>query len=174
MSIIYDALKKVEKTNNRESQVISGANRAKPDFRVYLLYLSVLVLGFVLMNLLFKMLTPSQKSYKEYAKPLPSAVDTQRRNEAVQDTPVVQNSAEDFTPEEPSLPSVDNLGPQAPSAALVLNGIFFSQDAGVALINNQIVKVGDAIGRAIVREITQEGVVLDLEGSAVKLSTHNQ
>lgn len=165
MSIIYDALKKVEKTNDRESQVKSGANRANPDFRVYLLYLSVLVLGFVLMNLLFKMLTPSQL--------LPSAVDTQRRNEAVQDAPVAQNIAEDFTPEEPSLPSVDNLG-QAPSASLVLNGVFFSQDAGFALINNQIVKAGDAIGRAIVREITQEGVILDLEGSAVKLSTHNQ
>ena len=36
---------------------------------------------------------------------------------------------------------------------LVLNGIFFSQEEGYALVNNHIVKVGDKVGGALVKRI---------------------
>ncbi|MDD5432878.1 MAG: hypothetical protein PHO70_07865 [Candidatus Omnitrophica bacterium] len=61
---------------------------------------------------------------------------------------------------------------QASQEPFILNGIFFSEDkGGYALVNNQIVKVGDTINGAVVKKITDELVELETEGSIIKLST---
>lgn len=57
------------------------------------------------------------------------------------------------------------------SSKLILNGIFFSGDEGYALINNRIVKAGDEIEGAVVRQISAEEVELEFRGSRIKLST---
>jgi hypothetical protein len=52
---------------------------------------------------------------------------------------------------------------------LTLNGLFFSNNQGYVLINNQILKEGDEINGVIVKRITLDGVELDAQGSIIKL-----
>lgn len=72
-------------------------------------------------------------------------------------------------------PKIESLAPTIETKRelkekLVLNGVFFSEGQKYALINNQIVKVGDSIIGAKVKRITLEEVELEFEGSIIKLS----
>jgi len=60
----------------------------------------------------------------------------------------------------------------AVSSALVLNGIFFSEGQGYALINNQIVKESDVIDGAKVLKITSDAVELDSSGTKITLTSN--
>jgi hypothetical protein len=71
---------------------------------------------------------------------------------------------------EPSLPIVADVQRQS-LPTLILNGVFFSQDEGYALVNNQIVKEGDLVDGARVKQITLDTVELDFQGSVIKLTT---
>jgi len=62
-------------------------------------------------------------------------------------------------------------GEKKESDELVLNGIFFSKDGSYAVINNQIVKVGEMVNDATVREIQEDEVTLEYRGGVLKLST---
>ena len=42
----------------------------------------------------------------------------------------------------------------------------------IAIINNQLVRVGENISGAIVRSIEQDGVLLDLNGQTIQLSMY--
>lgn len=54
----------------------------------------------------------------------------------------------------------------------MLNGVFFSENEGYALINNRIVKEGDALEGVTVKRIKLDEVELEAEdGSTIKLST---
>ena len=53
--------------------------------------------------------------------------------------------------------------------AFVLNGVFFEQGEGYALINNKIVRIGDEIEHAKVKEIKITGVEIEFEGKTIKL-----
>ena len=58
MSIIYDALKKVEKTNNRD--IISEVNKESsgPKLTTYLLYVLVVCAGLFVANVFFGVISP--------------------------------------------------------------------------------------------------------------------
>ncbi len=58
----------------------------------------------------------------------------------------------------------------AEKLALVLAGIVFSNNQPMALINNQMVRVGDRIGTAIVVEIDKGSVTLEDQGRRFKLT----
>ena len=62
-------------------------------------------------------------------------------------------------------------GAKKQSDEMVLNGIFFSKDESYAVINNRIVKVGEMVNNAIVREINEDEVKLEDRGTIFKLST---
>jgi hypothetical protein len=60
-------------------------------------------------------------------------------------------------------------GPKKPAAQFVLNGVFFSQNEGCALINNHIVKKGDTVEGAVVKQIRLDEVELESDGAVITL-----
>ena len=160
MSIIYDALKKVEKSNSVTPKVEGKKNTfsAGPKTKTYLLYILVVCLGAAIANMFLGV----------FAKP----VKVVKANKAVA-LPILHSAApaKELQPVVPSSPPAEpRKQPEFPP--LVLNGVFFSQAEGYALINNRIVKEGDTVDGALVKRIRLEEVELEFEGSVTKLSTN--
>lgn len=152
MSIIHDALKKVEASTVRnDAREPSGK---KADFKVYILYLLVAALGFISANLIFSFFNKAtQKTAKPVIKALPPK-------------PV--------SPAPPPLPSLTIEKEEKAPGQLKLNGIFFSGNDGYALINNQIVKTGDEVSGAEVLRITLDGVELKYADKTINLSNQSK
>jgi len=161
MSIIHDALKKAEKTidSNSKEEVspYSEEKKIKSNPKVYLLYFLVICLGLFIGNIFFGLLTNTKKPSAKHLPPAP-----------------VQKAPEKNLPEpSPVIPPA----PEAkthPKGNFVLSGVFFSQEEGFALINNRIVKVGDEIRGAVVKEIKLNEVELEVEGNRVRLSSQQK
>lgn len=154
MSIIYDALKKVEESSlpalkgktNKEMPV------SKNKMQNYLIYALFLALGLFFANMFFSYLTRQPPLVQPKNKLLePIALPIQQVNPALH--AVIQNTE------------------VAPKPTFILNGVFSSGNEGYALINNQIVKIGDKINGAVVKKITAEEVTISFEGSEIKLVT---
>lgn len=149
MSIIYDALKKVETSQANDSKTkIDKGVKSKP--KIYLLYALMICMGLFMANIFYGWLSqkkPADKKEPYLAPTLPTAaLETSVSVEAEMET------------QKDTLP------------VFTLNGVFFSGGEGYALINNRIVKKGDKIGRASVVQIFLDEVELELEGSIIKLS----
>lgn len=155
MSIIYDALKKVEKTNGKNSQEGNGNrpnNKPRPALIIIFLVL-LIIFGFNLINNLSK---------RPKAKPaLPSVTMAEPAKELLPSVPEVK-------PETLKKPA------QAQEPVLNLNGIFFEKKKGYALINNQILSVKDTIEGARVKEIGLNKVVLEFEGREITLNSYSK
>lgn len=154
MSIIYDALKKVERLGNivSESQKLDKESRPKLQkrkFQVYFLYALVVFSGFFIASVFFNFLKPRHLPLAAVA-PLPK------------EESVMLLKIKEIKPAEPN---------PLPRPSLVLNGIFYSQEEGYALINNQILKVGDTIKGAVVKRIGEDEVELELSGEVIRLSS---
>lgn len=149
MSIIYDALKKVEtsQANDAKTKIDKGV-KSKP--KIYLLYALMICLGLFMANIFYGWLSQKKPADKKepYLAPTPptAALETNVSVEVEMET------------QKESLP------------AFTLNGVFFSGGEGYALINNRIVKKGDKIGGATVVQIFLDEVELELDGSIIKLS----
>ncbi len=155
MSIIYDALKKLEQeavteTRPRPKEKIFKQQKIK----LIAIYILVACVGLVIGNLIFSTLAPPLPGAK--ARPV-----TLAREPLKAEIPPLQGIAHVA-----QAPSQETL----PSPILVLNGIFFSQEEGYALINNQIVKEGDEVNGAKVKKISMDEVELNALGSSIKLS----
>jgi len=147
MSIIYEALKKVEAQGAKQPIAEKlMAPKAKPGIKVVLFYILIVVAAIFMMNLFYRLISTSHP-----AKPAP--LPTQAKNPS---------------PEVPAMPEVQ--GPVF-SRRLDLNGVFYSGNEAYALMNNQIIKVGDIIEGAVVKRISLEGVELEKEGQFVQIST---
>lgn len=177
MSIIYDALKKLEKSNpgNLGLEVKGQEKRLKFQIKTYtyLLYLLVVCLGIFVGNIFFSFLSrpktiavgaKQKRDHPELAKQVAPAPAPTPAPAATQG----QEEEESLETEEPIAEAVN----KEPAEQLVLNGIFFSDEKGYALINNQIVKEGDVIGGSTVKRIGLDEVELEFEGSAIKLYTN--
>jgi len=155
LSIIYDALKKVEKTNGKNSQEGNGNrsnNNPRPALIIIFLVL-LIIFGFNLINNLSK---------RPKAKPaLPSVPMAEPVKELLPSVPEVK-------PETLKKPA------QAQEPVLNLNGIFFEKKKGYALINNQILSVKDTIEGATVKEIGLNKVVLEFEGREITLNSYSK
>lgn len=147
MSIIYDALKKVEISKRRDELGPESDKRPKRKTKSYLLFILAVCVGLFAASILYEWLTPKIS--------LKSA-------ENKQVMPVVDTGA-------PAPVETKAITPEAALPALALNGVFFSEDEGYALINNRIVKKGDRIEGATVMKISMEEVDLDFGGSVIKL-----
>ena len=167
MSIIYDSLKKIEKEktlplplpeiSGRLSQPRRGKNFLNPLF----LYAGVALIGIVITGALFHFLLSERASVNKKGKIVKLKPPALSLNipYPYQHTPVAQAQTPSF---------------QEALASFTLNGIFFSQENGFALINNQIVKVGDSIEGAIVEEISEDKVTLKANGIEITLSTSDR
>lgn len=156
MSIIYDALKKIEASsaNEKGTKIDAGL---KPKSKSYLLVAFTVCLTLFIVNILYSWLSPmksppsltdKKESLSSYAQPLSEetllgkSVSLEDRIEPPKETPPV------FT----------------------LSGVFFSGGEAYALINNRIVKKGDKINGATVGEIFLDEVDLEFGGSIIKIS----
>ena len=178
MSIIYDALKKVEEKIGVSKAAAASATAApppaakkpKPKFPIYFLYLLIGGVGVFIAYLAFghfKVLAPNLKTKPQAIAKAPAPTTTvtvvpvaaQPQSQPPQGTPVESTSTPPSTPEEAK-----------PLPPLVLNGIFLSQDGAYALVNNQIIRQGDTLEGMKVTQITEAEVQLDNNGQTVKLS----
>lgn len=169
MSIIYDALKKVEQSSVKDTKPQDLRHvHSKHKFKTYLLYLLVVCAGLFAVNTFFVFLTHSKKiSGANNAGPSEvSLVKAQAKQVLAKETPP-QNKANP-----PAQQAVLSGSPVKMSSKglLILNGIFFSGDEGYALVNNHIVKEGDVVNGATVKRITVDEVALEVDGSILKLT----
>lgn len=174
MSIIHDALKKVEKSFQTTATLTTEQRKIKqPNFKIYLGFGLIVALGFFVANLIFSFLAkiPPDKSLAKLdlssknqlpASPKP---DLSAKIETSKETAALPESAPPQT-----LDQKTGEIKKEPSPPLVLNGLFFSENEGYALINNRILKEGDEIEGAIVKRITLDAVELEAGGSVIKLS----
>ena len=180
MSIIYDALKKVEKSTNKDAkpQVSNERKDLKSRIKVYATYVLVAGVGIFLANQIFIFLGKhpvgfALKPEKKTSAALPKRqAKAARKRESVtyqtlvkEVVPVSKKVLAAITP--PAISKNLNKETQSP---WVLSGVFFSQNEGYALINNQIVKEGDVISGVTVKRISLDEVELDSAGSIIKLS----
>lgn len=169
MSIIYDALKKVEKTNFSYPAAAADAQKQakavpyKPSKRALLLYSFAMVFVLFLGNIVYSFISRPDK--------------TAPRTETLQEKPVAPSLPSAPVPALKEAPAaevlpvkIEETTVQKAPPPFVLSGVFFSQQEGYALINNQIVKEGDVVDGATVKRINMNEVELDFSGSSVKLS----
>lgn len=167
MSIIYDALKKVEGTIHKKPAVkidIDKEYTPKRKNKIYLIYILAVSLGVFIANVSFKALGVLNKYPSK-----PVSIDVKIKTQA----PVIKTQDNPGLPSPPSLSSPAQIR-NKPLPSLVLNGIFLSENECYALINNRIVEEGDTIEGATVVEITTNEVELDEDGKIIKLSTAAQ
>jgi hypothetical protein len=157
MSIIYDALKKVEGTT---ADLKERKHEDKPKTKNknhYLIYAFVVVAGLAIANFAFSYFSKSALTIPE-AKTTPEApaktiaAVPEQKEIAVEKIEIKKLGNSDFS----------------------LNGIFFSEDDTYALVNNQVVKIGDSVNGATVKDITVNTVVLGLGDEELTLNTAHQ
>lgn len=153
MSIIYEALKKIEAKGQKSSEVkLEVKPKANP--RLYLLFALVIGLGFLLANFVFHLFSQ------------PALIKaTSLKTPEVKEIAKVQPPSPETSVSELSLPAQKQIDP----SIFTLNGVFFSENEGYAIINNQIVKTGDLIEGLKVARIDENEVELESEGSSIKL-----
>lgn len=167
MSIIYDALKKAEKTRQPDPKNIPKETR-QPKITSMLVYALVATLGVVIAHFTFVIISKnSSPSKQETVKPAvlekepvkPSKTALPPKNEQILRQPPAKAAQEQKTPEQPK--------PGTPE--FVLNGLFFSDNESYALINNEIIKEGQTINKAVLKRITLQGAELELDGKTIRL-----
>ena len=159
MSIIYDALKKVE--NSGKSVLKNNKELPAPKNKIknYFIYILFLALGLFV-----------AKTFFSYLNRQPPQVKTAKQNQIT----LPHNNTTKIPPlQQPQLaPAIENKElPEKPT--FILNGVFSSGEESYALINNQIVKLGDKISGAVIKKIAPEEVLLDSDGSEIKLTTNH-
>ncbi len=170
MSIINDALKKTAELiqQNTNPQLPKSAKPAEKRKNL-LLYLLIIIGGLFLGNLALNLL--AHKAKPETMPPKPQEV------KAV--TPEIKTTALTQTEQAPSAISNVVAAKPAPEEKMnetdfVLSGIFFSDAEKYVLLNNQILKEGDTIKGATVKNITTNAVELDRQGQSIIISTGNK
>lgn len=160
MSIIHDALKKVEKSKTNLDLKVSTEKKPQSKIQKYLTYALVVCLGFFIGSIFLSLIGKSLKNKSAIlVKNKPSLPATPQPATDIKVAP---------KPEAPASPVIETTEPLPDT--FVLNGVFFSQAEGYALVNNQIVKEGERVNGATVVKITLNQVELTKEGSTIKLS----
>ena len=182
MSIINEALKKTEaylqKNSAKDNLMAPKPTEAKP----FLLYILILLAGLLLGNFIFNLLSHKLQSNglasnSTQVHGLPSFRQNQAESHKIQTTqtpkknvlPIIQTTNSSPIAALPSQPPEENKA--TPQASFVLNGIFFSDNDGYALVNNQIVRTDDYVDGAKVGLITPNTVELNNAGETITLST---
>ncbi len=161
MSIIYDALKKVEKTHPQQPQEPLTKKPGKSfSFLKIFIGLFIFALLFLTAKFLFiKTTVKTQTSDKPTLKP-----------ENIATPPLPSTPAPEKIKEKEVAKILENVEKDL-KGKFVLNGVFFTDNRGFALINNRIAKEGDSIDDAIVQKITLDEVELDYQGTILKLNS---
>jgi hypothetical protein len=171
MSIINDALKKVDQSREQKTDAPPGV-KPKRNPALYLAYVVIGCLGFltaksayVFINSYFSARLSQEKPLeKNIGLPVAKSPIKQIRTLPVAvPQPQAQETKKSLRPQSSEIPD---------ASGFVLNGVFFSDNIGFALINNHIVKEGDSIEGAVIQKITMDEVDLSINGSTVKIYTY--
>ena len=170
MSIINDALKKIEKQAKKEPQGpqfdAAGLKESKvPEKKTFNVLASkkflVLVCIFVLAISFILILNPPSKKtpvrFVEIGSPGNNNASGAAQNSSSQEKGL-------------SFPFRNVLEPVKSRSGFELSGIMLSADGPVAIINNEIVKQGDVIDGASVSSIKENSVNLSYQGQELVLS----
>ena len=194
MSIIYNALKKIQNeiSQNRnkeksraplpaaghplsqppqETPVMNGGKH--PSLKQSLIVAVIAIVGVVSAISGFTMLSQGRlrnKPVERKSAPVPPLVAAQSSNltqgpsaivsSLPANTTVFSSSADNATLNSAPPPPP----PPPPFPELKLNGIMYSADEKVVIINNNIVHEGDSLEGVKILEIHQDGVVLEFDG----------
>lgn len=142
MSIIYEALKKLQK---------SEPKRHYPKKISFFVYIIMAILGILLASLIFLFFTKPKRII-----PPPSPISL------VSPKNTLEIKKEEIKPIEEK-----ELIQKIPSFSL--SGILYSDTEKWVMINNRILKEGDTIQGAKVIRISEDGAELDLEGEKIFL-----
>ncbi|MFA4992854.1 MAG: hypothetical protein WC571_02685 [Candidatus Omnitrophota bacterium] len=157
MSIINDALKKTEESIKKNSLRSHGQPDKKSKLKLYLFYILIFIAALLLSSHVFKII--NRRSPSPPVPEQPEAAPGPDEESLPGQTPPL--APPDLLPEEQP----------KPEKIFILNGIFFSDNNGYALVNNQIVKENDLVNGAKVEKITMDTVELNNEGKIITLST---
>ena len=163
MSIIYEALKKIEqskpkpqgKANNKDLKGTFATKEIKKNKNVYLIYVIVAFAGFFLAKFVFDAFINAGLA-KTPAVPLKDNLIKAPKKNIIYELPVNVESPPGQSQEKP-LPS------------LLLSGIFSDAEVSYAIINDKIVKEGESIEGARLVNILSNEVALDFEGKPIRL-----
>jgi len=184
MSIIYDALKKVERLQSANPAAPTAAvpkpagNKKAVKINPFIIYGFIAVLGVFLASLLFGLMSrltsrnhPSAQA-TGIAEKNPASLAEEKKQELAsikQEPPQVP--AAEIIPDQPQqLAKAEDIRNTVDPSSFKLSGLFFSDSEGYVLINNEILKEGDQIEGAVVKHISLDGVELDLQGQSIKLT----
>lgn len=159
MSIINEALKKTEASIQKNSAKNPSLPLSRPKPRPYLFYISILVGGLLLIILIFAVINRKAKPFP-LPEPAKTALPIETEPQINQPLPVVTSNSAPPKEEE------------KPEKKFILNGIFFSDNDGYALVNNRIVRENDLVDGVKVEKITAHTVELSNEGNIITLSTN--
>jgi hypothetical protein len=139
----------------------------KSKFKVYFFFLLVACIGIVIAKLSFDFFTRKIKAQ-------PGSADKKSQGLSRLIT-ILPRKSEGSSSSPLSLTNKEPLGAikkrlQHTVTPYVLNGVFFSDDKGYALINNEIVEEGNIIDAATVVKINTDGVELKIKDKTVRLS----
>ena len=164
MSIINSALKKLGKQRNapkvpKIAQIVRKDVRPKPDRswkrdRWRVLIIAVLICGFGLLL--------SEVPRKAGLNDGRSNLASDGRSGQVQLMQVAVGTSSQTLRRAP-VPAL------FPPGTFYLTGILWDRDRSYALINNQVVESGDALGGATVREISERNVILETDKGLIVL-----
>ena len=159
MSIIYDALKKVERSLG--SYQMKSEKKPAPRPSAYLFYAAVAVIGIIATGVFYNFFSPRFSLTEETLSPSPKITKIPGVSLSVKENSAI------FSPPLPLSSQLKNKAIKKLTAAFKLNGVFFSENEGYALINDQIVKEGDTINEATVSKISLDGVELKTSDSLI-------
>jgi len=157
MSIIYEALKKVEQSGVGVKKPVAEV-RSKPEkkiinFKAILISCLIAAIGIFLAKSLF-----------EFISRPPAAV-----KQVVSVVAPVSGAGQKAAPSVSAPQAAAQAQPAFSGSALTLNGVFYSGDEAYALLNNQITRVGDVVDGALVKRISLEGVELEKDGQLIQV-----
>ena len=153
MSIINEALKKTEQHLQKNAALNIPLPQEPLHPKSFLIYVLILLAGILLGNFIFTLL-----KHKTQPRVIPIK----------NILPVTKTIEAPTLAVLPSQPLEEN---KPLEANFILNGIFFSDEDGYALVNNQIVRENDFIDGAKVSSITANTVTLDNAGQTITLNT---
>jgi hypothetical protein len=173
MSIVNDALKKIEeKRNGEDGTNLSGASvhfdvKAEHKKAVHHFATKMIIVwccGVVLLGVfIFLLIHPKKKAYVLYS-PKGDVQKVADPSAVVQQDEAAQNVVS-----APILPNMA-VAPSVNKSGFRLSGIMFSEAEPMAIINNEIVKPGDTINNAKVELIEETQVTLSSNGQEFTLS----
>lgn len=169
MSIIYEALKKIQINFPAEPQALEEKPYSR--LKVYFSHIIITLAGFLATALVYSYFVSrprlSHPAETSSAKETAGKIMLTQSSPA-QASPVLPESLNQKPVPEKEIPAPEQ---KTPLPTLILNGIFFSEQGSYALINNRIVREGDTLEGLSVKKIEPKEVVLADKDSTLKLST---